>query len=436
MGSKHPTLSSAGDPSFQSRQGRESHSDVPSSPVLWVVKAGKEKDARQPQKDLERSWQRVLNLRARTRRTRQALQRMRLDLRELRQTTAQSELLFISGFNEAIDPAIETTSSTAAGISDSIQDLWGKMRSKELEYDDLEDTMADAEFSLEKEYDRFHDCMKKVSGLHQDQNTTDDAKTIISESSGRENHTTSGAPSTKGFNPLHDYMTKIGEARILRERLDELTLEREYILSQEKLHTAHGKKLDADDLLFLEDFEDSHGHTCQELASIEREVLELERSAIDSGFLHPSGAYSTMHPLTCLPRPPGTVNMDRQEDIFTTDVGNTNPGPWPPGQVVPTRVRISSADQVPSQHKQARLIKWLQNLPPAPATEFARTAGKVSRKMDSWIIPIQPRVAWLLENIGRTAPVDPSLYSAEDSGRFEYEQFQHMHADVVSSFSV
>jgi hypothetical protein len=60
----------------------------------------------------------------------------------------------------------------------------------------------------------------------------------------------------------------------------------------------------------------------------------------------------------------------------------------------------------------------------------------VSRKMDSWIIPIQPRVAWLLENIGRTAPVHLSLYSAEDSGRFEYGQLQHMHADVVSSFSV
>jgi hypothetical protein len=87
--------------------------------------------------------------------------------------------------------------------------------------------------------------------------------------------------------PLYEYETKIGEASIVHQTLEQLDSERSEYLEMQR----QGIALDSDELEFLKSYENVYQETRDRLRVLEKEIRGLESAADETGQLSPSERY-------------------------------------------------------------------------------------------------------------------------------------------------
>jgi hypothetical protein len=73
--------------------------------------------------------------------------------------------------------------------------------------------------------------------------------------------------------PAHnEYLSRVGDMRIVQERLQELRLERMHLVEEERVRARVGLLLDYDSIRFLETFDQRHEELCGQLAAMQEEL--------------------------------------------------------------------------------------------------------------------------------------------------------------------
>lgn len=148
---------------------------------------------------------------------------------------------------------------------------------KEENYDDLEDDLNLMEYKLEKKESRFY---SQSANTHRDEKFKP-SLTGSSYGSGPAWSSSSASEHTdNSSSPSNRYLSKIGDARIIRERLSELESERSHYLDLERERDAMGHPLYQPNVEFLNTFPDIHARYLEQLRQIEDDLTAFR---IDAG---------------------------------------------------------------------------------------------------------------------------------------------------------
>lgn len=167
----------------------------------------------------------------------------------------------------------DTIQGELVALHAAIQDLQAmttSYRELETEYHKLEDDLGQREYNLDK-------CMRKLTKkLHNQAPAMGQQVYNIDLDSDSSTNYSSTGPENQMSSQAAEYLSCVGEVRMLRERLSELESEYLAIVDQRDLRERLGMSLDIEALTFLGRYED-------EIAQIE---AELER-ALDRARCHP-----------------------------------------------------------------------------------------------------------------------------------------------------
>jgi hypothetical protein len=240
---------------------------------------------------------RVRLLRDQTSRGRLSLQQMRFELRSLRRRTRKIEESVLSTLDVVPTQQLHDKRDAFSSLIKDLQAAYDEVKLKEDEYDADEDRVAAAELTLQSEEEKFYKTYDR------------DPIAIRFDASPESSvsHSPARPPSVRAFpspnplNPLQDYETEVGHARVLREELDNMIFEREQIMQENARLDSLGEEIDPLDLRFLSNFKQTFGDKVEHLRRTEREISRLEQDAIGIGLLHPSAAYSSLTSRPALP---------------------------------------------------------------------------------------------------------------------------------------
>lgn len=243
---------------------------------------------------------RVRLLRDQTSRGRLSLQQTRSELRSLRRRTRRIEKSILSTLEVVSTQQLHDKRDAFSTLIKDLQAAYDEVKFKEDEYDTNEDHVAATEFTLQYEEENFYKTYDR-----------DPIAIRFNASTERSvSHSPARPPSVRTFpspnplNPLQDYETEVGHARVLREELDNMIFEREQIMQEKARLDSLGEEIDPLDLRFLSNFKQTFGDKVEHLRRTEREISRLEQDAIGTGLLHPTAAYSS---LTSRPALPGAL---------------------------------------------------------------------------------------------------------------------------------
>jgi hypothetical protein len=250
---------------------------------------------------------RIMDRRARVFNGRQSLHVKRQALRHLRQQTDALETQFLSALEKRPTQRNVDHDPSLAELLKEIRGIKEKISREEHAYDKDENAVAIDEHALSvEEHQLFHAFAMSLfpNEIHMDQTFS---VPVIPQ---RDHQTAVPAPNVPA--PVHEYETKIGQANILRETLEELDFEREEYLEKEQ----RGLELDPDELEFLESYKESYEQSRYRLRKVEEEIKRLEPAALETGQLSPSARYI---PILAAPSPLTLPAM-----IFNIDQQNTD----------------------------------------------------------------------------------------------------------------
>jgi hypothetical protein len=320
---------------------------------------------------------RVLEYRAWVGKGRMALQRRRHGLRQLRQQTSKLEATFASTIEKlAVQRDVDNEPSLRM-LSKEVREIRDKIVSEESAYDKEEDAVAAAEYHLEAEENRFYQAYEMNSAP----NGSYPSEPIHMPPSPEITPQIASFPKTS--DPLDEYHTKVGQATILRESLDELNFEREEYLGKKRCLDLRGVPMDPDELEFLDTFKETFDKTLKELQVVEDEISKLELAAIDTGLLSPSAIYK---PHLAAPSPleqlQGGLTAEPEFDSVSTmfiDLQGLGGTDLDPANFEPV---IASPSTGPSG---AYMDRWLNSLP-GLTQQALETAGKFTTQEGSRLI--------------------------------------------------
>jgi hypothetical protein len=180
--------------------------------------------------------------------------------------------------------------------------------------------------------------------------------------------------SLKITNPLYDYETKVGRAKVLRETLDNMRFEQEQDLQMKSRLESLGQEMDPVDAEFLDTFEATFNANVTELRQVENEILRLEEDAIKAGLLHPSAAYSSFVSQLASPLPLPATATESHESHDTTPEPKTQE-PKTQESMMP-KFKVEKQDggafltmrnalhqQVAERSSEANVEHWLRSIP-------------------------------------------------------------------------
>lgn len=167
----------------------------------------------------------------------------------------------------------ETVQEEVGALNAAIEDLevaTASYRALETEYHELEDDLGQQEYILDKRMRKLRKELRKQAPV-----ITQQIYNIDSDSGSSADYTSTG-PGNQLSPQAAEYLSCVGDVRMLRERLSELESEYLSIIDQRDLRERLGISLDIEALNFLDRYED-------EISQIE---AELER-ALDRARCHP-----------------------------------------------------------------------------------------------------------------------------------------------------
>jgi len=313
-----------------------------------------------------------------------------------------------------------------AGLFEELQESRQNIKSQELEYNEAEDAVAKEEYSLEQEERYFHDTY--VIGMIPDDDAASEAASI-SLTPAHPPVLETSPPNIP--DPLDDYHTKVGDANILREKLEELTSERDEYAQERARLELMGLQMGTPYLKFLDSYDEVYNNYFTELAATELDIQKLEGPAIETGHLDPSTAYSNIHSLVSerLVRgyqmvgqgaKPATDLPVEEMNIKFHGTGTT---------LVDKRYTDVGTSAHHTRSPRANIYGWLKGLP-----KSSRKAGNFASHENSWMRGIQYCATWVAGRLRKNTSGETVLVPAEGSARSQHEQLQHNYVDIVPNF--
>lgn len=219
---------------------------------------------------------RISDRRTRVFKGRQNLQARRQALRHLRLQAAELESHVLATLEKQSADALPPEAVKR------IREVRQKISQEEYAYDSNEKAVTIDESALSsEEYQLYRDFARSLFP-----NNTGPSEPILTVvNPPKEPPTVTPAPNVPL--PLHEYETKIGEASIVHETLEQLDSERSEYLEMQR----QGIALDSDELEFLKSYENVYRETRDRLRVLEKEIRELESTADETGQLSPSERY-------------------------------------------------------------------------------------------------------------------------------------------------
>jgi len=242
------------------------------------------------------------------------LREKRCELREERTHANDLDAQFIKAIRELWEHDQTVNKEALAGLYQEVQaarDLLGPM---EDDYNQEEDANDAAEFDLNNQEKRFYSLYPaSVSASHA---SPDDRGSVSSSFSSLISFNDGLAATLEPRKPaLEEYVSCVGDANIIKERLEDLRLEREQYLEEKRLRDQVDLDLSAPDKAFLDEYNKNNMELEQELNHILTDVQLLRQKAFDEGALVPELSLSAV---SCL-NADASLNWGHQHQPMYTD---------------------------------------------------------------------------------------------------------------------
>lgn len=210
--------------------------------------------------------QEVKNLRSQVTRCRLELRELRVVLRQRQVKIRQMQAQFWRDLQNQWNDARKFDKNPLQQLYDEIERALDELGPEQANYDEKEDDLDLLEYKLGKLEDRFY--------------TTDKAFASFSSSSSsrRSRSTTPTRPEDEASWDYH-YLSRVGDAKIVRERLEDLNLERSQYVDLERDRTAMGLDLYKPNVEFLESYDDVYAKIELELREIEEDLSRLRNES-------------------------------------------------------------------------------------------------------------------------------------------------------------
>jgi hypothetical protein len=161
----------------------------------------------------------------------------------------------------------------------AMQEARDQLPPEEDDYDKLEDQLIRQEWELQEAELRIYGggASAQISALGDDElaileETFKDTESMLS--------TRSGGPA-ENSQPFTKYLSRRGDANIVKERIDGLRAERAQLIEEEIMRARIGLTLDEPSRAFLATFDTNHQALQLELTRIEEDILRLKEALVD-----------------------------------------------------------------------------------------------------------------------------------------------------------
>ena len=197
------------------------------------------------------------------------LRELRAELRQRHVKIRQMEAQFWRSMQTQWNDNTTLDKSALQLLFDDIQRALDELGPEESNYDEKEDDLDLLEYKLGKIEDRFYHTDEDLAG------NTDGFPSASSSSSSRRSQSTDPTRPEDEASWNYRYLSRLGDANIVRERLADLSIEKSHYVDLERDRSAMGLDLYKPNVEFLDTFEDVYASHEFELREIEEDLQRL-----------------------------------------------------------------------------------------------------------------------------------------------------------------
>jgi hypothetical protein len=203
-------------------------------------------------------------------RRRHEAQESRSGLRQAREAMDLLDARFIQEMRVLYANSRSSELATLFELSEAMQNQRDKFYPMEDDYNKLEDRLDVEEFELHEAESRLYDRL----GSPRTSIVTADDRASLWREEYLEPQPESLSPELQ--EPAYtDYLSRVGDANIVKERILELRRERMHLVEEERIRANVGRNLDEEGLQFLESFDTSHQQLQDEYAAIQKDLAKM-----------------------------------------------------------------------------------------------------------------------------------------------------------------
>lgn len=187
---------------------------------------------------------------------------LRNALRHKREEEDDMRLALRNKLNLISPQAVHTEAATINKAVEDLQAVTASYLVLESEYHKVEDGLGQQEYNLDK-------CVTRLTGILRKQVTSLNQQhhDIYSDSGSLAHYASTGNPN-RVSPEMAEYLSLVGDARMLRERLGELEMEYMDLIDQQQVREYMGLALDHNAQLFLDQYEDERGDIEEKLSAV------------------------------------------------------------------------------------------------------------------------------------------------------------------------
>lgn len=215
----------------------------------------------------------VENLRGQVTRSRLELRELRVELKQRQFKIRQTQAQFWRGLQNQWNDSRTFDQTTMQQLYDDIQRDLDELGPEEANYDEKEDDLDVLEYKLGKLEDRFYDADADMA-----ENKAGLASSSSSNSSRRsESNTPIQVEDEASLS--YRYLSRLGDANIVRERLEDLSVEKSEYVDLQRHRAAMGLGLYRPNIEFLDTYEEVYAKNLFDLREIEEDLERLQNES-------------------------------------------------------------------------------------------------------------------------------------------------------------
>ncbi|KAI9870024.1 MAG: hypothetical protein M1830_004819, partial [Pleopsidium flavum] len=231
---------------------------------------------------LRKARKKITELRGRLMRNRLRLKEKRNELREERTRASELDAQFVTAIRQSWEQGLAVNKTSLSGLYQEVQAARDILGPLEDDYNQQEDENDAAEFELNDEEKRFYRLYPAEA--YTGRINHDEELSLASSFSSLNSLQGDDANKSEPRNlVLDEYKSRVGDANIIKERLEYLHFERVQYLKEERIRSRIDVKLYPPNQAFLDDFDNSYAKTKQELEQILMDVFRLRQKALEEG---------------------------------------------------------------------------------------------------------------------------------------------------------
>lgn len=215
----------------------------------------------------------VENLRGQVTSSRLELRELRAELRQRHVNIRHMQAQFWRGLQNQWNDTRNLDQSTLQQLYEDIQRALDELGPEESNYDEKEDDLDVLDYKLGKLEDRFYDTDADLAGSRGGFASTSSSR------SSRRSRSITPTRSEDEASWNYRYLSRVGDANIVRERLDELSIEKSQYVDLGRERAAMGLDLYKPNVEFLDTFDEVYAKNEFELREIEEDLERLQNES-------------------------------------------------------------------------------------------------------------------------------------------------------------